>query len=126
LHISEVEGLEKKLDEITENFNVEQAKREISNTEWLRVQKNVEELCKAKEECYNVATSWKVVLLKLVHSLLSRILFVVILTGLSDGSGAKPKLLMKSLAIEEISVPALALEEPSHYLKKLAMSMQRL
>jgi hypothetical protein len=30
LHRSKVEGLEKKLDEITENFNVEQTKREIS------------------------------------------------------------------------------------------------
>jgi hypothetical protein len=55
LHRSEVEGLEKKLDEITENFNVEQAKREISDTERLRVQKNVEEPHQAKEECYNVA-----------------------------------------------------------------------
>jgi hypothetical protein len=55
LHRSEVEGLEKKLDEITENFNVEQTKRGISNTEWLRVQKNVEELRQAKEECYNIA-----------------------------------------------------------------------
>jgi hypothetical protein len=52
---SEVEGLEKKLDGITENFNVEQTKREISDTERLRVQKNVEELLQAKEECYNVA-----------------------------------------------------------------------
>jgi hypothetical protein len=47
--------LEKKLDEITEHFNVEQTKCEISDTEWLRVQKNVEELRQAKEECYNVA-----------------------------------------------------------------------
>ena len=37
LHRSEVEGLEKKLDEVTENFNVEQSKREISETEWLMV-----------------------------------------------------------------------------------------
>jgi hypothetical protein len=44
LHRSEVEGQEKKLDEITENFNVEPAKREIFDTEQLRVQKNVEEL----------------------------------------------------------------------------------
>ena len=36
--------LEKKLDEVTENFNVEQAKREIFDTERSRVQKNVEEL----------------------------------------------------------------------------------
>jgi hypothetical protein len=33
LHRSEVQGLEKKLDEITEYFNVEQAKHEISDTE---------------------------------------------------------------------------------------------
>jgi uncharacterized NAD(P)/FAD-binding protein YdhS len=44
LHRSEVQGLEKKLDEVTENFNVEQTKREISDMERLRVQNNVEEL----------------------------------------------------------------------------------
>jgi hypothetical protein len=52
---SEVAGLEKKLDEVTKNFNVEQSKREISDTERMRVQKNVEELRQAKEECYNIA-----------------------------------------------------------------------
>lgn len=56
LHKSEVQELEKKLDEVTENFNVELTKREISDIERLRVQKNVEELRQAKEECYNVAT----------------------------------------------------------------------
>jgi hypothetical protein len=56
LHRSEEQGLEKKLDEVTENFNVEQAKCEISDTEWIRVQKNVEELREAKEECYNADT----------------------------------------------------------------------
>jgi DNA mismatch repair ATPase MutS len=55
LHRSEVEGLEKKLDEITENFNIEQAKPEISDTERMRVQKNVDELRQAKEKCYNIA-----------------------------------------------------------------------
>jgi hypothetical protein len=55
LHRSEVQGLEKKLDEMTENFNVEQTKHEISDTERLRVQKNVEEFRQAKEECYKVA-----------------------------------------------------------------------
>jgi len=54
LHRSEVQGLEKKLDELTKNFNVEQTKREISYTERIRVQKNVKELHEAKEECYNV------------------------------------------------------------------------
>jgi hypothetical protein len=44
LHQSEVQELEKKLDEVTENFNVEQAKHEISNSKRLRVQKNDEEL----------------------------------------------------------------------------------
>jgi hypothetical protein len=37
LHISEVAGLEKKFDEFTENFNVEESKREISDTERMRV-----------------------------------------------------------------------------------------
>jgi predicted RNase H-like nuclease (RuvC/YqgF family) len=56
LHRSEVQELEKKLGEATENFNLELTKREISDIEQLRVQKNVEELRQAKEECYNVAT----------------------------------------------------------------------
>jgi hypothetical protein len=47
--------LGKKLDEVTENINVEQSKSEISDTERSRVQKNVEELRKSKEECYVVA-----------------------------------------------------------------------
>jgi hypothetical protein len=55
LHRSEMQELEKKLDEVTGNFNVEQTKREISDIERLRVQKNIEELHRAKEECYNVA-----------------------------------------------------------------------
>jgi hypothetical protein len=55
LHRSEVQELEKKLDEVTGNFNVEQTKWEISDAEHLRVQKNVEELHRAKEECYIVA-----------------------------------------------------------------------
>jgi hypothetical protein len=55
LHISKVQGLEKKLDEVTENFNVEETKCEISDIERLRVQKNVEELRRAKKECYKVA-----------------------------------------------------------------------
>jgi hypothetical protein len=40
-HRFEVAGLEKKLYEVTENFNAEHPKREISFTERLRVQKNV-------------------------------------------------------------------------------------
>jgi hypothetical protein len=46
LHSSEVQGLEKKLDDLTETFNVEQTKQEISDVERLRVQKNVHELCR--------------------------------------------------------------------------------
>jgi hypothetical protein len=48
-------GLEKKLDEVTESFNVEQTKREISNNERSRIQKIVEELRHSKEECFSVA-----------------------------------------------------------------------
>jgi septation ring formation regulator EzrA len=75
--------LEKKLDEVSENFNVEQSKREISDTEWSRVQNNVEELHQAKEECYTVAMQCsdklKMLLLVLAHSWLSEILYVEIL-----------------------------------------------
>jgi hypothetical protein len=60
---------------------VEQSKREISDTEQLRVQKNVEELRQAKEECYNIAMQCsdklKMLLLVLAHSRLSKISFVV-------------------------------------------------
>jgi hypothetical protein len=55
LHRYEVQGLDKNLDEVIENFNVEQTKREISDMERLRVQKNVEELRQTKEKCYKVA-----------------------------------------------------------------------
>ena len=55
LHKSEVARLEKKLGEVTENFNVEQAKHEIFDTERSRVQKNVEELRDSKERCYEIS-----------------------------------------------------------------------
>jgi hypothetical protein len=55
LHKSKVIRLENKLDEVTKNFNIEQAKREISDTERSKVQKNVEELHQAKEERFSVA-----------------------------------------------------------------------
>ena len=81
LHRSEVAGLEKKLDEVTENFNVEQSKREISNIERLSVQKNFEELRHVKEECYNIAMQCsdklRNVLSVLARSRLSGISFVV-------------------------------------------------
>jgi alanine racemase len=48
LHRSKVQELEKKLDEISENFNVEQAKREISDTERLRVQKMLRSFVRQK------------------------------------------------------------------------------
>jgi phenylalanyl-tRNA synthetase alpha subunit len=56
MHRSEIQELEKKLGEATENFNVELTKREIHDIERSRLQKNVEELRQAKEKCYNVAT----------------------------------------------------------------------
>jgi hypothetical protein len=55
LHRSEVQELEKKLGEVTKNFNVEQTKHEMSYRT-IESTKNVEELHGAKEECYNVAT----------------------------------------------------------------------
>jgi DNA repair exonuclease SbcCD ATPase subunit len=55
LHKSEVTELDKNLDEVTKNCNVEQSKREIFDTEQSKVQKKIEELRQAKEECYVVA-----------------------------------------------------------------------
>ena len=55
LHKSEVTELDKNLNEVTKNFNVEQSKREIFDTEQSKVQKKIEELRQAKEECYVVA-----------------------------------------------------------------------
>jgi hypothetical protein len=61
LHRSEVQGLEKKLDELTENFNVKQTKREISDTERLRVQKMLRSFVKRKRNAtmslWTIATS---------------------------------------------------------------------
>jgi hypothetical protein len=61
LHKSKVVRLEKKLDKVTENFEVEKAKREISDTKWIRVQRNIDELRQSKKKClmfaWNVAIS---------------------------------------------------------------------
>jgi hypothetical protein len=48
LRKSEVVRLEKKLNEVNENFEVERAKHEISKAERNRVQKNIEELLKGR------------------------------------------------------------------------------
>jgi predicted RNase H-like nuclease (RuvC/YqgF family) len=55
VHKAEVQELEKKVAEATENFHVELTKHEISDIKCARVQKNVEELREAREKCYNVA-----------------------------------------------------------------------
>jgi hypothetical protein len=55
---AEVQELEKKLAEATENFNVELTKHEISEIERSRVWRNVDKLREAKEKCYNVAIEW--------------------------------------------------------------------
>jgi DNA repair exonuclease SbcCD ATPase subunit len=54
LHKSKVVRLEKKLDEVTKIFEVEKAKREISDTERIRVQRNIDELRQSKKERFNV------------------------------------------------------------------------
>jgi hypothetical protein len=55
LHKSEVLRLEKKLDKVNDNFEVEKEKHEISETEQNRVPKNIEQLRQAKEECFSIA-----------------------------------------------------------------------
>jgi hypothetical protein len=44
--------LEKKLDEVSENFEVEKEKCEIAETEQNRVRRNIEELRQPKEEIF--------------------------------------------------------------------------
>jgi hypothetical protein len=130
LHRTEVQDLEKKLDEVIGNFNVEQTKREISDMERLRVQKNIEELRQAKEECYNVAkicnNNLKIVLLRLAHSPQSRTLSAVILTGLSGGLMAKPKLLRRFSVIGGTSALLPMPVGPCRSLKRSAANMPRL
>jgi predicted RNase H-like nuclease (RuvC/YqgF family) len=52
---AEVEDLKKKLAEMSENFEVAEAKHETSKIERLRVQKNVDELYDSKERCYEIS-----------------------------------------------------------------------
>jgi hypothetical protein len=54
-HKVKVEDLKKKLAEMNENFEVANAKHEISEMDRLRVQKNVEELRNSKERCYEIS-----------------------------------------------------------------------
>jgi hypothetical protein len=54
-HKAEMQELEKKVDEANENFNVEVTKHEICEIERSREQRNVDELCAAKEKCYDMA-----------------------------------------------------------------------
>jgi hypothetical protein len=54
-HKAEVQELETKVVEATENFNVELTKHEICEIERSRAQRNVDELRAAKEKCYEVA-----------------------------------------------------------------------
>jgi phenylalanyl-tRNA synthetase alpha subunit len=54
-HKAEVQKLEQKVAEATENFNVELTKHDISKVERSRAQKNVDVLRAAKEKCYDIA-----------------------------------------------------------------------
>jgi hypothetical protein len=54
-HKAKVEELKKKLVEMNENFEVANAKKEISEMERSRVQKNVEELQDSKERYYEIS-----------------------------------------------------------------------
>jgi hypothetical protein len=54
-HKAKMQELEKKVAEASENFNVELTKHEICKIKRSRAQRNVDELCAAKEKCYNMA-----------------------------------------------------------------------
>jgi hypothetical protein len=51
-HKAEVEGLQKKLVEANENFEVAKVKQEISEWSNARLEKNIEELRESKERCF--------------------------------------------------------------------------
>jgi hypothetical protein len=55
VHKAEVQELEKKVAEATENFNVELTKHVISEIERSRAQRNVDGLHATNEKCYDVA-----------------------------------------------------------------------
>ena len=94
------------------------------------VQKNIEELRQAKEECYNVAkecaNNLKNSFTKVGVSPHSRTLSTVILTGLSGGLTVKLKLLKRFSVIEETSTLLLAPMGPCRSLKRWAANMPRL
>jgi hypothetical protein len=54
-HKAEVQELKRKIVEATEKFKVEVVKHEICEIKKLRAQKNADELCAAKEKCYEVS-----------------------------------------------------------------------
>jgi hypothetical protein len=54
-HEAEVQELKGKVAEATENFEVEVVKHDICEIERSRAQKNVDELCAAKEKCYEIS-----------------------------------------------------------------------
>jgi hypothetical protein len=123
LHKSEVLRLEKKLDEVNENLEVEKAKHKIVEIEHNRVQRNIEELRQSKEEYFSLAMQCcdklKSSLLKLGLFQPKKILFTVILMGISIGLKVKPKLLTRSLAVEGIFVLVLVPEGMFHFLRRL-------
>jgi hypothetical protein len=87
---------------------------------FVRLNKNATRLLR------NVLTILKTILLRLAHSPQSRTLSVVILTGLSSGLVAKPKLLRRSSVIEETSMPSPAPAELCRSLRRFAANMRRL
>jgi hypothetical protein len=55
LHKSKVSRLEEKLDDFSENLEFEKEKREIAETEWNKVQMDVEYLHLSKEQSFSIA-----------------------------------------------------------------------
>jgi hypothetical protein len=109
LHKSEVLRLEKKLDEVNENFEVEKEKCEISETERIIVLKNIDELCQSKEECFSVCmqccNKLKSILAKVGAFSIEQNFIRGDPEGVIRWIKVKLKILMKSSLVEGISVP---------------------
>jgi hypothetical protein len=119
VHKAEVEGLKKKLAEMNEDFKVAKAKKEISEMETARVQKNIEELRDSREKCYKVS-------MDCVRKLKDSFVKVGAYSSEQKIIRGDPEGVIQWIGEEvEISVPSPVPEGLQQFWRKVAMNMLR-
>jgi hypothetical protein len=119
VHKAEVEGLKKKLAEMNEDFKVAKAKKEISEMETARVQKNIEELRDSREKCYKVS-------MDCVRKLKDSFVKVGAYSSEQKIILGDPEGVIQWIGEEvEISVPSPVPEGLQQFWRKVAMNMLR-